>query len=293
IDWDPVKDWINFCKNHHRKHCKREEQRHVAGLRLIDCETRQIIQATDALDYITLSYVWGKSSEDEDPPNESSLPERVPRTIEHAVHVTKALGFRYLWVDRYCVPQHGPEKQRMIQEMDLVYENSELTLIAAAGETPAHGLPGIGGTSRKLRPPIQLGSHSAVVASFSLVEEIQKTKWNTRAWTYQEALLSRRKLVFSEQGMFFQCGAMQCFESLSLPLVSLHTKDLEGFRAAVNIPVAFPIRGVGKDSLEISDRINEYSKRDLTYDDDSLKAFYGIIQRFSKMILPLAHLSGV
>ncbi|KAK4031316.1 hypothetical protein C8A01DRAFT_42220, partial [Parachaetomium inaequale] len=58
--------------------------------------------------------------------------------------VTK-LGLKYLWVDRYCIPQNDPvARKAQIQQMGEIYSRSALTIIAAAGSSPEHGLPGEG-----------------------------------------------------------------------------------------------------------------------------------------------------
>jgi len=41
--------------------------------------------------YVTLSYVWGKDSSSEE----------MPLVVRDSITVTKKLGYRYLWVDRY------------------------------------------------------------------------------------------------------------------------------------------------------------------------------------------------
>jgi hypothetical protein len=53
--------------------------------------------------YLTLSYCWGKHTA-EATTRDKTLPlPRLPPTIEDAILATKGLGFRYLWVDRYCI----------------------------------------------------------------------------------------------------------------------------------------------------------------------------------------------
>jgi len=34
---------------------------------------------------------------------------------------------------------------------------------------------------------------------------VNDPKWNTRAWAFQERVLSRRYLIFAEGGVYFQC----------------------------------------------------------------------------------------
>jgi Heterokaryon incompatibility protein (HET) len=43
------------------------------------------------------------------------------------MEVTMSLGFRYLWVDKYCIDQANHSK---IQEQILIYNGSDLTIVA-------------------------------------------------------------------------------------------------------------------------------------------------------------------
>ena len=172
-----------------------------------------------------------------------------------------------------------------------VYENSALTLVAAAGDGPHHGLPGVS-VPRIPQLEIQIGSHILLSTLSNVKEEITASKWNSRGWTYQEALLSRRKLVFTPSHVYFQCAAMHCQESLQVPLRQLHTNNLQEFRFNVALPKAFPSRGLGRSPWDIFDRISEYSRRSLSYNGDALRAFQGILSGFARMKIPLANFYG-
>jgi hypothetical protein len=294
VDWASVKSWLEFCTDHHVKYCKPHESMLIPDFRVIDCETRKIVILEDAsLKYVTLSYVWGRAVHH--PLVEYDMPDQLPRTIEDAISVVKSLGYRYLWVDRYCIPvDNAVEKRKMIESMGLVYENSVITIIATAGEDPTRGLPGVGSTTRTPLPALKVGSQFLTVFSpEDEVTDIQQSKWNTRGWTYQEGLLSRRKLVFTERSVTFQCGGMHCFENLSLPLKVLHTKDLARFREDTALSKPFPARSVGRGHHAIEGRIGEYSLRDFTYSEDVIRAFQGILRRFEMMSHPVRNLLGI
>lgn len=170
-------------------------RRRLPGWSVIDCFTDEIVNledcvasagSFDAVEYATLSYVWGSAQSDCLRPGRK-LPAPVPRVIEDAKIVTASLGFRYLWVDRYCIPQHcAKEANDQIRNMNLVYARSCITIIAAAGRCPDYGLPGVGKTTRKAFHIIQIGSHTIrlMPAEAKWVEQqIQHSKWNTKAWT--------------------------------------------------------------------------------------------------------------
>ncbi|KAK0726895.1 heterokaryon incompatibility protein-domain-containing protein [Lasiosphaeria miniovina] len=171
----------------------------VAGFRVIDCLTRDIISGTLAGEqtYAALSYVWGSDSTSflTVTAGDGRLPDDVPRVVEDAMEATLQLGFRFLWVDRYCIRQDRPlEKHEQIKKMGDIYEQAVVTIVAAAG-TRAHM------ASRD----ITVGGQSLSVASTNVSARIQQSRWNTRGWTYQESLLSRRRLVFTDSQVYFQC----------------------------------------------------------------------------------------
>ena len=165
-------------------------------------------------------------------------------------------------------------------------------IIAAAGDGPHHGLPGVT-RPRSAQPEARIGSHLLVSTLSDVKECVDESKWNSRGWTYQEALLSRRKVVFTPTQVYFQCAAMHCQESLQVPLRQLHTNNLQEFRFNIQLPKAFPARGLGRLPWDIFDRISEYSRRDLSYNGDALRAFQGILNGFERMKTSVANFYGV
>lgn len=91
VEWSIIKRWLHFCMRNHSKHCKRSGPSHIPGFRVIDCETRRIVAAeiSDS-EYITLSYVWGQTSEDQF--DGQSLPKELLRTIEDAIQAVRSIG---------------------------------------------------------------------------------------------------------------------------------------------------------------------------------------------------------
>jgi hypothetical protein len=189
--------------------------------------------STDA--YTALSYVWGKAGNIGDSASSLSaklssagtagliLPTILSKVIESAITVTKELDMRYR-VDKYCIDQGNEAgKHDQISKMDTIYKRSAVIIIAAAGDDENYGLPGVGNELRCCRPSIQVGSTTLVFTHGHPSHSITTAKWSSRAWTYQEAVLSRR-LVFTEEQVYFECDSMNCFESLNAPLRALHTK---------------------------------------------------------------------
>jgi hypothetical protein len=104
IEQDLVKSWLRFCDASHRPLCKTGISATIPGLKVIDCRSGKIIPFSSQLgDFVTLSYVWGISSQTHSVVN-AFLPQHIPKVVADAILVTQRLGFQYLWVDRYCIP---------------------------------------------------------------------------------------------------------------------------------------------------------------------------------------------
>lgn len=114
-----LKDWIEDCRTNHEQSCGATSNTSKRPKRLIDCQKRRLCLDVDK-PYVCLSYVWGAPTNHQCVSN-SSLPDELPSTVSDAMDVTLRAGFRYLWVDRYCIDQDDPEeKHNAIRDMDII-----------------------------------------------------------------------------------------------------------------------------------------------------------------------------
>jgi hypothetical protein len=174
--------------------------------------------------------------------------------------------------------------------MGLIY--ASFTIIAAAGKNPSYGLPGVSTAPRKYQPSITVG-HLVLASAANIGKEIQDSKWQSRGWTYQEAILSRRRLVFTDSGVYYQCLAMHCHEGIYTPLEALHISSLQRFSANVNIWKVFPDERIGKSWMEFAIRVREYASRQLSKDIDALDAFQGVLEVFKNQEKPTSNICGM
>jgi hypothetical protein len=148
--------------------------------------------------------------------------------------------------------------------MDLIYQNSEVTIVAL-GKDPTYGLPGAGERRRVAQSYAQVGRHLLVSSLMDPRYHIGASTWAKRGWTYQEALLSRRRLVFTDEQVYYECYGMHCCEALDFPLRSMHTKSLQMFKKPFcdgdNIG-QFP-RGVGSSPWEVLTVLKSTQRRSL------------------------------
>jgi hypothetical protein len=296
FDADVVKIWMEYCKSNHSMLCGVSNSSLVPGLRLIDCWNLSIIESEGNEEYVALSYVWGKACYINSTVRRTRrrliLPAKLSAVISDAIIVTKALGFRYLWVDRFCIDQDDPDgKYQQIKQMDAIYEDADLVLVAAAGADETYGLPGVSRTPRTPQTTARFNGMRVISTMKDPHFSIQSSKWASRGWTFQEAALSRRRLVFTDQQLYFECNSMNCFESIYSPLDKMHREDksrfLDGIRGGIFRRQLW--YGEPTPDMVLADAftkywsdIEEYSSRDLRYDSDTLAAFQGVIRRYSK-----------
>ena len=154
--------------------------------------------------------------------------------------------------------------------------------------------------SRRERP-LPSGKIAGRTILISTLEDpritISNSEWATRGWTYQEGVLSNRRLVFTEKQVYWECRGMAINESLDLPLVNLYDRsgtrmadymlsgifdaDLHrvpelqyGFKTSVMTEISDQIQ-------KLDSHIHAFTSRSLSYDSDSLNAFLGIAVQYS------------
>ncbi|PVH89205.1 HET-domain-containing protein [Cadophora sp. DSE1049] len=310
-DFDLAKTWIQDCGALHPS-CHASSSDLSGTIDVIDClsDSQKIIPLPVGAEYLALSYVWGPQLVKSDPPETSKpkklseVPASVPRTIVDAMAVTRALGHQYLWVDRYCIDQNDPvTKAFQLSLMDRIYEAAQVTLVAASGFDDSAGLPGAGTLppiSRDLQPSAWIGDHRVAPVGPDVLTTVQQSKWASRAWTFQEAYLSTRCLIFGPKQLQFLCKITCRHEALPrLPRMSSYDLSTE-----TNISSVFGRRTIDPDSSSKGDSTllerfqflaNELLRRDISWESDTLDAFRGILNRveyFTLFGVPLVTREG-
>ncbi|KAI0545929.1 heterokaryon incompatibility protein-domain-containing protein [Xylaria curta] len=305
-----------MCVSHHdacrprRNECQANEYL-KSSLNLIDCQDRRIVSALDVSSnskplYVALSYVWGSRADISTMPDRHALPATLSAVVEDSIQVTLMLGYQYLWVDKYCVDNRNKATKRMqLMHMDSVYTNAELTIVAAAGPDESYGLPGLS-KKRSLRQFSFRGDSFTLTSSLPLPHHsIVNSHWSTRGWTYQEAILSRRRLVFTDDQLYFECSSMNCCESLD---TAFNNETLNSGPDSQKLirPSLFGFLVLKLSSTTCRARrlsnlfsyvycAEQYTQRTLTFDDDSLTAFSGIIRMLesNNSTFPVRHIWGI
>jgi ankyrin repeat protein len=306
VDYAVAKEWITCCREEHSGRCNPQSLVSIPHFRLIDCTTRKIVEQAEQVPlYAALSYVWGlpafagSGKRDLLESSDDSIPEGAEAVVEDAIKVALGLGYKFLWVDRYCVLQDGDAniKGEQLQSMDLVYANADITLVATAGQASSAGLPGV--SSERLRAPqrcVNIKGHALTLIAPDPATQIKSSAWMTRGWTFQERLLSRRRLFFSETEMSFECADLVAREAMRLPSDVQRAMCHRQARLMRSSWVYSHRRLISRlmDGSDLFDLLADYTRRKLTYGHDALNAMLGVFRVYAAYPEnPIYHVCGV
>ncbi|KAK4178820.1 HET-domain-containing protein [Triangularia setosa] len=289
IDFSLVRKWLGYCQAYHGNKCWRNltlkelnrshPSKEVPDFRCIDVEHNCLVKLPQGSRYATLSYVWGQGKKfmtvksnlrSLEKPQSLTSPEylaQIPATIRDAIHVTKEIGMRYLWVDSLCIVQDAFEtKVAAIQAMDIVYSAANLVIVAAGSEHADAGIagvyPGTRGTSQVVE---EIAPGFRLAARTRYQDALKKASYSTRAWTYQESHFALRTLIFINGCAVFRCRNNDAWEE--------HIFESENEVSG---------EGPALRSLERNDigqyegLMQEYSSRALSFQADVYNAFAGV-----------------
>ena len=261
--------------------------------------------------WVCLSHCWGKQQ----PLRTTTLNidrhlnripmAEMPPTFADAILVTRVLGLRYLWIDSLCIIQDDPKDWKTeAYNMAATYALAELTLSASYGTDCYSGL--FHWPSRKpfaefsthdersppysffVRPSI---SHHEFAIGSNRYRGIHKLK--TRAWTFQEHLLSPRVLQFGCSEMLWECH--QSFECECK--AGLQPDCVNGTAENLQIKSWF-VQAMASGRRRIADfqdfyyeLIEQYSQKQINFESDRLVAFEGIANIIA-VVVETQHCAG-
>ncbi|ETN44870.1 uncharacterized protein HMPREF1541_09745 [Cyphellophora europaea CBS 101466] len=287
-DFRLLKTWIDLCDKHHRGSCIRRSN--LRGtIRLIDTENQCLVLSDDVSSdhgYIALSYVWGDKEQSYAVSAESyaKLSDKgallkldLSRTVADAILLVQNLGFRYLWVDALCIRQDSMfDKHEQIAQMGFVYQSALFTIIAASGDDCDAGLPGVRPYTRTNEQKSVQSGNITLLSAFQ--SSIHTTKWARRGWTYQEELLSTRRLVFTRELVYWNCPSASWYEDLQF-----ESSDRIGFMPpGVDVRPSLEEQYSNLKARKYFELVQEYARRELSYSTDALNAFSGILSMLTE-----------
>ena len=279
LDPQLLRQWLADCNNTHGSECEESlvhpdllRDQH-ATFRAIDVEQMCIVQPPQHARYVALSYLWGKNFKQPFTTTENlnrfSQPdgltkEKLPRTIKDSIKLTRMLGLQYLWTDSLALI-HDEGFQ---YHDDWVYARAALTVVAGSGKDANAGLPGVREESRTLHQEIEEVKPGLRLMVSHLAEDyISTSQWDSRAWTFQERMLSRRCLLFVNGRIYYQCRRATYCEDIEAP--KHNGWSLNSIDMPTRIFREPPI-------IQFTSGVELYTQRELTNPNDILNGFEGV-----------------
>ncbi|OCK80045.1 HET-domain-containing protein [Lepidopterella palustris CBS 459.81] len=313
---DLIASWVAECKGHQSCQLPNPPSFPTRILNIDGDQIRLEVPDQDergAEPYVALSHCWGKRQLPTTTAStidgyKSVVPwDILSQTFRDAITLSRALGYRYIWIDSLCIVQDSDSDWRSeASKMASVYSDAELVISAARSKD------GTGGLFAKRSPPyivtekarpVDLG-HKVFTDSTSngeLVEyyardAVRHAQWDAmemvssncdhlnpllqRAWAFQERILATRIIHFAEHELIFECRQRQCCECMYLdrpesrPRMERNINNIKlDFAALLNSPD--PRNPISDPYILWSRIIEEYTSRKLTYEKDRLPALEG------------------
>jgi len=312
LDVDLLKRWVHICENEHREKCetlwwKDPTENLPKFVRVLDVIHMAIVPVPRSCRYIALSYIWGAGAGDDYWTTQANFKQRsrrggldisaLPITIQDTIQLVRQLGERYLWIDALCIVQDDTKgKKDQIGAMDLVYGFSKLTIFAAGGSSVHDPLPGLRPGTRDPKQEIAKiqGLHLAL-PFMQPREAVVRSEWNTRGWTYQELMLSRRCVFFTSHSVYFECTKDMFGEDIiaervnfpwaSHPLIYNHVGQFIG--SGVLVRDQSMVRRQNQMGMRLGGSgymtmVQEYTQRRLTHESDIINAITALINAMTK-----------
>ncbi|OIW26670.1 HET-domain-containing protein, partial [Coniochaeta ligniaria NRRL 30616] len=300
FDPDQVLSWLGACIHGHGDECNAHTadtfETAFPGLgvmRFVDVRQMCIVERRGLCKYAALSYVWGVApilhltTNNRDtlmtPGFLLTTSAWVPSTLEDAIEVTQRLVLDYLWIDALCLMQNDPaDLERGIHVMDMIYERSHVTLVAAAGHDSWYGLPGVRQGSRRIVDrKVEVGPATYVDLHSTDDMRVVNTPYDSRAWTLQEYILPRRVLIFCHDEIYFRCRQASYSEALRAD-PPRHC-DCDGPSTSTNT-ILFDAARLRNPLVDYDRILSVFSQRHLTKDSDALRAMSGFIRRVADLL---------
>ncbi|ETS86078.1 hypothetical protein PFICI_04103 [Pestalotiopsis fici W106-1] len=238
--------WMQRCEDEHSS-CRRAEHgmlpTRVIDVGSNDTPPRIYVSNRERVPYAVLSYCWGANQNilllttNVNAYTECIPVESLPRTIADAVIITRKMKLRYLWVDALCILQNSEEDlAHELSYMGDIYANALFTIAAKDSNASTDGCfrernwPASALVPLNIRLPTKTTQRESdilgqiVNTRTSCLNRLMiVSRWRgsgdrnvpvleTRGWTLQEELLSRRVLNFEKGGLSWTCLEGMCSE---------------------------------------------------------------------------------
>ncbi|KAK7015494.1 hypothetical protein VNI00_019124 [Paramarasmius palmivorus] len=270
--------------------------------RVIDClnpeHPRLFVSNGEPGAYVALSYVWGGEqpnctvTTNFDAYTHGISVNLIPGTIRDAIEATNKYGFRYLWVDAFCIIQDSKEDKKVeLTQLRRIFRDGYITIIASCAPSAFAGF--LQDRAAPIPPPPRLpfwcedGRLGTMSIQPRFTYDGSGEPVNQRAWCLEERLLSARKLVYASDTIQYHCQTS----------VSYIGGAFAGPRNAERLPdiMFVPDADIQKHvvgwkrsdwrelRMQWATVVMNYTSRVVTKPRDKLTAFGGVAEQFHRV----------
>jgi len=188
--------------------------------RLLDLQDHNILRIvageTSHGEYATLSHCWGSKiivqlTEASADQFASNIPwDLFSKTFQDAILIARGLNIPYLWIDSLCIIQDNPgDWERESASMARIYAQAAVNIACCASSD------GEGGCFQSRLEPndyveikdTENENGTIKIGPFlGFGEAVARSPLLSRGWVVQERLLSRRKLYYAKNQLYWHCS---------------------------------------------------------------------------------------
>ena len=234
--------------------------------------------------YIALSYCWGMTDSDTYLTDMSNIHERkadmqfcdLPPLFQDVIDCARMLDIEYIWIDRLCIIQGDDgDFESQAPKMGEVYGNATLTIAAGSAASENERIL-VTRQSRWLASDLDMNVMGIGFLhlrfrrrSYALGSEARGGdygKISTRAWVWQERLLSKRTVFYTPSALKFECHCHSTWEGFGQGITG------PSWSAQLDNVSHFSWRRM----------VEEFTSRDITRPSDRLPAITSVMKRIEK-----------
>lgn len=214
----------------------------------------------------------------------------MPRTLQDSVTVTRDSGIRYLWIDALCIIQDDLlDLVSEIDKMTDIYKDATVVIAAEAAITAQDGFLEQKLPASVVRIPVNNRDFSVSRSIFLVIDDPKKQfGLSTRAWVFQEYMLSKRLLIYARYGQIWSChSSRETDETPGLHSQTWLWKKYRSVKASFNGEIPpIPYRANATHSWRFLwlGIVSTYNTLELTYAGDKLPAIAGVAKSFQRRI---------
>ena len=317
-----IKSWISVCESSHSD-CRSSislpssrPKRLLQILPTVEVLKVRLVNASTVLtdNYTALSHCWGHSGHFKTTTNNLKTHEnegitvlRLPKTFQDAIDITWKLGIYYIWIDSLCIIQgQKAEWEAECPKMGEIYGNAYLVIAAS------HAHDGSGGCySYRESPKVQLQASKQNIITVAITEKIDHNIWQKdepswqpwedtnlplfrRAWAFQERLLAKRLVHYTNRELVWECRSSAWCECGQLDRTISEKGRFPtsiSFKARYAQVVEY---GSDRDRMELwLSVIDQYQSRQISKQSDRLPALSAIAQQVNRSEIMGNYIAGM